>query len=336
MWIKFLVVLFMICRCIDSEEHLKYFLWTHVAGCFYLGWIAYTSYQGGRFEGFGASGLAEANAGALQLVTGVLVGGALFLASTWRGKAVLLVLVPFIVNGMVTTVSRSGFLAAAAGGLAFNLLTPGRYKGRVIALSAIAAMAFMFVANASYWQRIDTIKLKGADIEGVDTGGGRLEIIAAQWKMFQEHEMGCGHMCTTVLSPFFMEKRLLAEGGKSGRASHNTVMTMLVDHGIPGFILYVSMQLWIFSKIFMLFRRLRGSDSFLATILPGIAAVLAAIAVGDEFVQYPKLEARVWFIGLLIVLIHQSELLLATARKPVARVASDPNVPDRRLQNERP
>lgn len=304
-WINFLLVAYMFARCIDSERHLRYILWTHVLGCFFLGLTAWVSYEGGRFEGFGASGLAEANAGALQLVTGVIVAGALFLEGNLRVKAVLLLSIPFIVNGMVTTVSRSGFLAAAFGGLVFNLLTPAKYRLRVFVFSILAAVLFVMITNPEYWTRMDTIKDRGADIEGVDTGGGRLEIIQAQWQMFKGHLFGCGHMCTTELSPRFIDAKWLTREG--GRASHNTFMTMLVDHGIVGGALYLAMLIWMVRSVRKLAARLRGRTDLFAMALPAVGGVLAAITVGDLFVQYPKLEVRIWFISLLMVMLHLTE-----------------------------
>jgi hypothetical protein len=314
-WVKFLIIVVLICRCIDSEKHLRLFLWAHVAGCFYLGWLATSEYSGGRFEGFGSAGFAEANAGALQLVTGLIAAASLFLGEKWPQRAVLGAMMLIIVNGVVTTMSRSGFIAAVAAGLVFNLFTPKRYRMGVIVISAFGALLFMMLTNATYWERMDTIKLEGADIPGVDTGGGRLEIITAQWQMFHEHPLGCGHMCTSVLSPNFLEKRFLSYGQE--RASHNTFMTMVVDHGIPGIIFYISMLVWTFTNLYRLLRQSRGSDSLVSTILPGVAGVLAAISVADMFVQYPRLEVRVWFLGLVVVLMNLKRAeIAASARKP--------------------
>jgi hypothetical protein len=300
-YLKFLVVMYLFCRTIDSEQSLRLVLWAHVLGCFYLGVIAYTSYSGGRFEGFGGPGINEANAASLQLVTGALVAGALFLASSTKYKVALLGIVPIIVNGIVTTISRSGFLAAAIGGIIFNLFTPARFRLRVRVLSVLALVLFALLTNPIYWSRIATIAHKGAEVEGVDTGAGRLQIIEVQFKMFKAYPLGCGHMCTTYLSPMYLDPSMLSEGA---RASHNTFMTMLVDHGMPGGIFYVAMVAWIAYSGRILLRRVRGEDGFLATVIPAVVAVLGAILVCDMFVQYPKFEARIWFVSLLIVMLH--------------------------------
>lgn len=301
MYLKFIVVMYIFCKAVDSQENLKIVLWTHVFGCVYLGWVAFTSYRGGRFEDFGGPGLSEANAGALQLVTGILIAGTLFLASNARARLTLLAAIPLVVNAMVATISRSGFLSAAAGGLVYNLYTPPKHRLSVRILSVLAVVLFALLTNPMYWARMSTMKYKGEDVEGIDTGGGRLDIVFAQWRMFKAHPFGCGHMCTTVLSPSYLDASHLSEGA---RASHNSIMTMLVDHGVVGGIFYAAMLFWVLRNLREIARRVRGDSEFLGTVLPGIAAALGAIFIGDLFVQYPKFEARVWFISLVIVMLH--------------------------------
>lgn len=304
-YLKFILVVFMICRCIETPRHLAWFLWAHVAGCFYLGWLAFSSYAGGRLDGVGGPGIDEANAAALQMVTGIFVAAALFLAGKAKTRAVLLAMIPIMVNGLVTTISRSGFLAASIGGLAFNLFTPKRYRRAVRVLSVLALALLLMLTNDIYWQRISTIKFKGAEIEGVDTGGGRLQVIEAQWRMSKGHPFGCGHMCTTVLSPRYVPARYLTGGA---RASHNTFMTMLVDHGFVGAGLYILMQIWLFRKLIEVHRLLTKDDGLLSGVLSALAAIFGAIFIGDLFAQFPKYEARIWFLSILVVVTHLAKV----------------------------
>jgi len=216
-WLKFLIVLVLICRCIDSWRSFRLVMWAQVVGSAYLGWIAYSTYTGGRFQGFANNALGEANYAALELVIGLIIAGALFLEGRWRTKAVLLPPAALIANGIVTTVSRSGFLAAAASVIIFNVFTPKKLRVRVGVLSVLAAVLFLSLTPSNYWTRMQTIKYQGADVEGVDTGGGRLDIIDGQWRMFKLHPLGCGAMCTNVLSPEFIPSRYLVGGQRSSR-----------------------------------------------------------------------------------------------------------------------
>jgi len=303
-YVKFIFVIVMVVKCIETDEHLRHFLWAHVLGCFYLGWLAFTSYAGGRLDGVGGPGIDESNAAALQMVTGILIAASLFLVSSRNARIALFVVIPIMVNGLVTTISRSGFLAAAVGGLAYIAFAPQRHRWTIRVLSVLAVVLFVMLTNQTYWDRIATIKHGGEQIEGVDTGGGRLEIVAAQWRMFQGRPFGCGHMCTTVLSPSYIDASLLSGGA---RASHNTFMTMLVDHGIVGVTFYVAMLVWLVRSLLVMRQRVAGRSDFSSLVLPAIAGVVFAITVGDMFAQYPKFEARIWFVSVVLVLLHFTE-----------------------------
>ena len=335
-YVKFAIVFFLVYRCIESDKHLVMVLWTFVAGCFYFGWIAYTTYEGGRFEGFGGPGTAEANAGALVCVTGVFAASVLFLnAKSWRERAALIVMIPFILNALVTTASRSGFLALAVGGIAFNYFTPPQHRKLVRRLSVIAVVGFLSLAGGIFWQRMQTLEHAGADVEGVDTGGGRLEIVEAQWRMFKDHPMGCGATCTAVLSPTYMDARFLADSGAGEgtmiRASHNTFMTMLTEHGIPGATFYILLLLWILSRLRKLGAAYRTEDhGMMPALLPGVAAVLIGITVGDMFVTHARLEVRIWFIAILMAMYNvMVARRKAPATVPAAVEAAPPAKPRR-------
>src|SRR5581483_881142 len=244
---------------------------------FYFGWIAFTSYTGGRFEGFGGAGINEANAGALTIVIGIFTAGSLFLAGGRRTKIVLFVMIPIIVDALVTTISRSGFLALAVGGLVYNWFTPGRLGKRVRVLSLLAIVLFLMLTGPSYWLRMRSIEHAGENVQGVDTGEDRLAIIQAQWRMFKQYPMGCGAMCTAVLSPQFIDERYLASVAPGSterrRASHNTFMSMLVEHGAPGALFYVFMLLWEYMSLKKLATAFRQESGFMPTLFPAVAAV---------------------------------------------------------------
>jgi hypothetical protein len=319
---KFGLALVLVYKCIDTEQHLRWFLWTHVLGCVYLGYLAYTMYDGGRFEGFGGPGINEANAAALQLVTGALMAGPLFFASQWRERAILLAGVPLILNALVTTISRSGFLEIGTGMLVFNYFAPKRFRWAILALSGLALVVFFALTNDMYWNRIDSISQGGAEVQGVDTGSGRLDLAKAQMQMFARYPMGCGHRCTAVLSPEYLpDDQLVAGGGTRARSSHNTVMSLLVEQGVPGGVMYALLLMWMFFTIRGLAKAHRGNKGLLPALVPGIAAVMAAITVGDLFVDYIKFEARIWFIALAMVMVKMTLAQKAAAAAPAAEPA---------------
>jgi O-antigen ligase len=320
-YLKFTLAFVMIYYTIDSASSLRVFMWTYVFGCFYFGWVAYTTYTGGRFEGFGGAGINEANAGALTIVTGTLLASSLFLDGKWRERGVLMLMIPFMLNGLVTTISRSGFLALTAGGLVFLYFAPKKYRKQIGILSLLALVLFLMLTGPTYWKRMRSLEHAGETVQGVDTGQDRLAIIKVQWKLFAMHPLGCGATCTTVLSKNYLDKKYLAEtaDGVMRRASHNTYMTIIVDHGIPGVFLWGGMWLWVAVKCFKLGKAYRKQGGFEATAFPSIAAIFAALAVGDMFVTYGKYEIRVWMIAVVMAL-----LSIETARVKQEKLAGAP------------
>jgi hypothetical protein len=298
-YVKYVVAMYLIYRSLDSELSLKRFMWAHVLGCTYIAWIAYAQQDGGRFDEFGGSGIGDANAGALTIVTGILAGASLFLAGSKLSKLAMVPIMPILVNAIVATISRSGFLAFGTAGLVFNLFAPKRHAKWVKILSIAGLALFLLLTNPVYWSRIQSLQYQGAVVEGVDTGSKRLVLIDAQFRMFRQNPLGCGARCTDALSPLYLdEKQLAGAPGEQSRSSHNTFMTMLVDHGIPGAAAYLLMVGWVLRSVRKLRRECSGRDDLLESLLPALAGGLIAIIVGDLFVQYPKLEIRFWLLTL--------------------------------------
>ena len=321
---KYFLLIILIYVCVQTPQHLRLILWTHVLGCVFLGSLVLTDYSGGRFEGFGGPDINEANSGALQVVTGIVTAGALFLAGRFKERLGVLGAAPLIINALVATVSRSGFLAAGVAGLAFNMLGPRKFKRFMRVASVLGIMVFVLLTNADYWDRIASIKHIGEDIEGMDTGAGRKELLEAQWQMFKLYPYGCGHRCTPILSTRYLDDRFLTGVGEErARSSHNTFMSLLVEQGVPGVVLYVALALWVWRSAIRLKRHYRNDDGFLALSYTAVVASLAAIFVGDLFVDYLKLEVRIWFIALMMVLLRFANQE-AKAKVQSVAVAADP------------
>jgi len=300
---KYAVLVFLIYKCINSIQDLRIFLWSHAVGCFYLGYYVFEQYVGGRFEGFLSPGIDEANAGALHIASGILVVFALFLSGKLYEKIAAVGFMPFIVNALIASISRSGFLALGVAGLVFNIFAPKKLIRMVRIFSLAGLFLFIALTNQTYWERIGTILVAGEEVEGVDTGSGRLVLMKAQLQMFSSYPLGCGHRCTAVLSPLYLDEEYLTGPEESkARSSHSTFITLLVEQGVPGLAIFIALMIWIIRIIFRLRHQMRLSEGLLTTTYAATVATLAAIAVGDLFVDYLKFEARFWFIALLLVL----------------------------------
>jgi hypothetical protein len=312
-YLKYIAAMYLIYRSVDSELNLKRFMWAHVLGCLYLSWIAYSQSDGGRFDDFGGAGIGDANSGALTIVTGILAAAALCIVGPNKSRVVIFGIMPLLVNAIVATISRSGFLALGVAGLVFNFFSPRKYAKWIRILSIVGLALFLVLTNPVYWARIQSLKYEGQEVEGVDTGAKRLVLAQAQFRMFIAHPLGCGSRCTDALSPQYLDaKQLAGKPGDASRSSHNTFMTMLVDHGVPGGVAYLAMTAWILVSLRRLRRDCKGREDFLATILPAVAGGLIAISLGDMFVQYPKLEVRFWMLTILMSMLSMTSARRAT------------------------
>jgi O-antigen ligase len=128
--------------------------------------------------------------------------------------------------------------------------------------------------------------------------------------MFLNNPLGCGHRCTATLSPYYLdEEDLIGTDENRARSSHNTIMTLLVEQGIPGVAFYAALLIWLVTTAAKIRRLMSGSKSFSATALAAVAASLVAITIGDLFVDYLKFEIRIWFLALLSLLLCRSSRL---------------------------
>ena len=82
---KYIVLFAVIYRMMETPADVKECMFVHVAGCAYLGWLAYRAPGGGRLEGVGGPGIDEANALAMFIGTGIVCGAMLILAERrWK------------------------------------------------------------------------------------------------------------------------------------------------------------------------------------------------------------------------------------------------------------
>lgn len=303
---KYTLLVGLIYKCVENEQHLRVLLWTHSLGCFYLGIIVFRNYFGGRFEGFSGPGISEANVAGLLIVTGIITTFVLFLSGKLKEKLVAVGAMPFTLNALIATISRSGFLALGIAGVIFNLFAPKKNTLTIRIFSVAGLILLVSLTNATYWERIGTILAGGEQIEGVDTGSKRLVLMNAQLEMFKNHPAGCGHRCTAVLSPNYLDEIYLSKGkaGERARSSHNTFMSLMVEQGVPGIIFYLILLMWIARTCLKLRKRMRDRVGLIPLTYGAVVAILAAITVGDMFVDYLKFEARLWFIALLMVLVR--------------------------------
>ena len=307
LYTKYLILLYLMHRLLTDQEKLTGFLLAHVGGCLYLGLLVMAAPPGGRLEGVGGPGIDEANALGMQLTTGLFCAAALLVRAPWAIRIAALLAIPFLANGLVQTDSRSAFLGLVLGGMAFLLLSPPSYRKLWYACGAGGLLVLLSMAPEKFWERMTTIQAAVDEQAELDRSADtRLALMEAQWEMFRRHPLGTGHRGTAALSPIYLDESQLTTSQDAGgnvlraRSSHNTTMTILVEHGVPGGLLFTGLLIWALRSFYRL-RKLGKREEYrrLALLSMAIGGALGSVFVAGQFVDYLKAESLIWMIGLL-------------------------------------
>lgn len=315
---KYVLLFYLFYRLVDNPTDLRRLLWVHFAGCVYLGWLAFGADSGGRLEGVGGPGIDEANALAMQLDTGVVVGAMLLLTGNKYERIASLLGMPFLLNGVVLTGSRGAFLAILVAGMVLAVMKPQHYRKAFYTLAALGLVLFGILASTVFWERMGTITAAVDDPAEMDTSAeSRFVIAAAQWRMTLRYPFGSGHRGTAVLSSQYIEDKYLTGTEDPtvarARSSHNTFMTALSEQGFIGALMFLLTWRWCAKTSLSLRNYTRKvADPRFGGDIAGIAAALAAIFISGIFVDYLKAEVQVWMMALL------AAAAAMVARKPVA------------------
>jgi hypothetical protein len=299
---KYVLLFFLVYTLVDNEEDLYGFCLAHVLGCAYLGWLIYAAADSGRLESVGGPGIDNANALGMHLVTGLMFAGFLMLVRDgWRRWAIVAA-IPFILNGIVQTETRGAVIGLLVGGLATVYLKPKRFRRIYYVLVISAVIGVIAVANEAFIARMSTVTgALAGEAEWDNSARSRVETVKAQLRMFAAHPLGAGHQGTAVLSPAYIGEEWLAETGT--RDSHNTVMTIVVDQGVPGIVLLVCLGFAVAGML----RRMKKLD---ADGLPGrlglyralLGGALLSVVSSGMFAQNLKAEVQIWCLVLLAAL----------------------------------
>jgi O-antigen ligase/polysaccharide polymerase Wzy-like membrane protein len=313
---KYVVLFYLIYRLVDTPQKVTTFLATHVLGCAYLGWLAYNARVHGRLEGVGGPGIDEANALAMQMSTGVAVAAMLILGAKGWVRWACFAAMPFMLNTMVLAGSRGAFVALLGTGLALWYMKPLRHRRVFYAYAVLGAVLLGLLANQIFLTRVGTIAAVAEKDAEVDRSSeSRVVLFKAQLQMAKRYPFGTGHRGTAVLSPQYLDPIYLSSKRVDGRlvygqrSSHNTFMSALVEQGVIGAFLFLSMWWWVLRSLMRL-KRTYASDKEqtdrqvqIAVIAAAVGGALAAVFVAGQFVDYLKAEVTVWCTILLACLL---------------------------------
>lgn len=321
---KYVMLFYLIFKIVSDIKRIELFLWGHVGGSFLFGWLAYTTTTGGRLETIGGPGIDDANLLATHIITGLIAAGFMFIGIRGVRRWGAFLAIPFILNAIILTQSRGGFLALILAAPAAWYLSPKPYRRHIFLSGLLAAGLFVYLSHEEFWDRISTIFTS----ESQTIEETRLHLIGPQFEMFLDHPFGAGHRGNELLSPNYIPEQFLSETGR--RSSHNTFMAALVDQGFPGAILLLGIYLWA-GRALVRLKRLdeQGLPLIFGIYRAAIGTALMSCLISGLFLNLLKTEVQIWLVALLASLIAISHSAVQEANN-----ASDTEHPDARGMDE--
>jgi len=320
---KYIIVFYIVYRLVTTPRQAADTLLVHVIGCFFLGLLCLmndASRAEGRLDGVGGPNLDDANSLGMFLGTGVIAGAVLFLWRTGWRRAVVVLAMPLILNGLILTGSRGAFLGVLVAGFVLIFLRPPQRRALFWGAAALGIVLGTLLVDKTFVERMFTIKDAVEQSEDIDSSAeSRIVLFNAQLQMALHYPHGAGHRGTAVLSPQYMDSKWLTlrQGetqDQAARASHNTFMTMLVEQGIPGAILYLWMTFWGVRAILEVRRAIRAGVALDLTA-PAVAccAGIVVVWVAGQTADYLKTEVQVWLLAMLAGALDRIRLALKSS-----------------------
>lgn len=296
---KHLVAFYLFYRLADSNRNVIALSLVHIVGCAYFGYLALGA-SGGRLESVGGP-VAGSNELGVHVSSGILFGALLFLSLAGTRRWLIVGCMPLIVNTLVLTLSRGSFLGLAAGGVFGYLSSPRHLRKRYLGASLLGLVLFGMLAHEPLLERF-TATFEGITQEEADldnSAASRVEIALAGLAIARDHPLGAGYRSTAILSPKYMDERLLSRS-KGQRAAHNSSAAVIAEHGLPGLIIYYLTIFWALRTAMRVASGQPDGDPDLYGALGCmLGASLFGIYVSCNFSNNVDLETQYWCLALL-------------------------------------
>lgn len=309
---KYVIMFAMLYAALDDVDKVYQFAMAHIIGSFWWGYLAWQYTGGGRLEDIGTGDVAGSAFASMHVSTALAFAGFFFLSFSGWKKWISFLAIPFILNAIILMQTRGAFVGlVAAAPLALLFAPPARRK-MVMVYMVLGGVLFFMVADPAFWDRMSTIRtVEDQPMEA--SAASRFDIAEANLRMFKDHPFGVGHRGNDLLSPLYMPPSLLTpKEGSSIRSSHNTVMAILVDHGIVGILLFVLLHAKIAGAILRL-RKLaaEAASPHALALAGGLATGLAIYWFNAQFANMIKAEVVIWIAAIAAAL--ESHVAMASA-----------------------
>lgn len=286
-------------------DKIRDFFFFHIAGCFYWGILAYQNPGYGRLEKIGFGDLSGSAFASMQISTGLVFAGFAFLSLVSFKRWFAFLSLPFMLNAIVLMATRGAFIGLLGGALASLFFSPKSKRLIIIGYGILGGILLFYLSNDLFLERMSTIPV-GEQQEMEASAASRLDVAAANLRMARDYPMGVGHRGNDVLSPIYMPAEILtSRDGESLRSAHNTIMAILVDHGLIGIGLIMLFHWSIIRSVIRLRNSVFSSpeeNKELEVYIGAFGVSLVVYWANAQFANFIKAEVIIWIAAMLSAL----------------------------------
>lgn len=219
------------------------------------------------------------------------------LAPTRKERLLSWFVLPFVLNSVVSTYMRTGFVSLAMQVSLIFLFLPKRIFLRMLPVMVAGLSLFLFrLTPEDYWQRMGTLRAPREEA----SANSRFVINEASRRIFMDYPMGVGYRNYLDVSPRYLPQEFLTEGRRS---AHNSFFSVICETGVFGFAAWLSAFLgaaWLCRRI-----RKRADLSNLTRVdiyAMAIEIGLYGWLVGGWFQADHEVDPAYWFVAFAVIL----------------------------------
>lgn len=204
---------------------------------------------------------------------------------------------PLVLNSIVSSYMRTGFVSLLVEAFAMLLFLPKRMVLSLLPALAIVGGVFMLAMTPTdYWERVSTILTPHQEA----SASSRFTINEVSLKMLEDYPMGVGYRNYPDVSPRYLPPEMLTNGRRS---AHNSYFSVACETGIIGFTAWIS----AFVGALFLCRRVRRTVGFSAMGRLHVYALAIEIGLigwmaGGCFQADHEVDPAYWFVGFAVAL----------------------------------
>jgi O-antigen ligase len=306
LFLKFILFIFLVQNTVWTRTDITRLIWANLFGGAFLAYLGMSMHNGGRLEGIGTPGMESANQLGQHFALLIFMGGYLLLSKFRPSHIYVVFTLCLCLMAMFLTESRAVLASVAATAVLAIIFVPRGSAKKFGVFAVLALFAGSLLMGPQIIERFSSMKkddLGGSQDTSADS---RMIIIDAQIEMSKNRLLlGYGHRGTLLLSPMYIPQEYHAQG-TGHRASHNLFMSMLVDHGLFGLIVYFSIVILCVSRIFMVKRKPEGVSlpmqeeyALLGHIQTGLILALCCYIISGMGSNNKKLEGDIWMFAMV-------------------------------------